>query len=219
MRHWMVLGLLACACGSSDNNNNGTPDSGPPAGTDGGTPDSGPPPGTGSFSGTVNGHSLTVKDAVFGNPNSSIMAIIASDQANLCTLLGGTTFPGGTVTVLGVAVVNLTIPPANVVAGNYDWFSLTSGVPSAGLWWDGAFALPTDCNGGGEAHVPTGGTITITQMGTTTGTHLKATYSNLTFDGGTGGTLNGTVDAVYCANASINPSCGKLLLARPPSTE
>jgi len=123
------------------------------------------------------------------------------------------------VTVLGVALVNYVNPPfpSDAVAGDYDWFGLTSGsLPGSGKWWDGAFALPTDCNGNGEAHVPTGGRITITQLGTTTGTHLKATYSNLTFDGGT---LNGNIDAVYCVNAKVNPSCGRLLLARPPSTE
>jgi hypothetical protein len=208
----MLLGLLACACGSSNDGNGGPPDSGPGA-------------GTGSFTGTVNGHSLTVHDAVFGNPNSGFVAIIASDQTNLCTLLGGTTFPGGTVTVLGVAVANLMVPPTNIVTGAYQWFPLQGGGQpgSPGLYFDGAFALPTDCNGGGEAFVPTGGTVTITQVGTTSGTHLKATYANVSFrptDGGTNvGTLNGSVDAVYCANAVANPSCGRLLLARPPVGE
>lgn len=212
MKRWMVLGLLACACGSSNDGN-------------GGTPDSGSPHGSGTFTGTVNGHALTVNDAVFGNPNSGFVAIIASDRSDLCALLGGTTFPGGTVTVLGVAVANLTVPPANVVAGAYQWYPLQgSAAPGPGLYFDGAFALPTDCNGGGEAFVPSGGTVTITQLGTTSGTHLKATYSNVSFkpsDGGTAnvGTLNGSVEAVYCANAVANPSCGKLLLARPASPE
>ena len=205
MKRWMLLGLLACACGSSDNN---------------GTPDSGQPAGTGSFTGAVNGHGLTVNDAVFGiDPNAKFVTLIASDRTSLCTLLGGTTFPGGTVTVLGVAMVNYVNPPfpSDAVAGDYDWYALASPTPpGAGKWFDGAFALPTDCNGGGEAHSPTGGTITITQMGTTSGTHLKATYSNITFDGGT---LNGSVDAVYCVNAKVNPSCGKALRAGPLSIE
>ena len=211
MKRWMLLCLLACACGGSNGGN-------------GGPPDSGSGSGSGSFTGSVNGHALTVHDAVFGNPNSGFVAIIASDQSNLCTLLGGTTFPGGTVTVLGVAVANLTVPPTNIVLGTYDWFPLQGqGTPAPGLYWDGAFALPTDCTGGGEAFVPNGGTVAITQLGTTTGTHLKATYTNLTFeqrDGGTAtGTLSGTIDAVYCPNAVANPSCGRLLLARPPSVE
>jgi hypothetical protein len=212
MKRWIGLCLLACACGGSNGGNGGPPDSGPGA-------------GTGSFTGTVNGHSLTVRDAVFGNPNSGFVAIIASDQANLCTLLGGHTFPGGTVTVLGVAVANLNASAMNIVAGTYDWYRLQGNTPPPpGLYFDGAFALPTDCEGGGEAFVPTGGTVTITQLGTTTGTRLKATYADVSFgpsDGGTAdlGTLNGNVDAVYCANASASPNCGRLLLARPPSVE
>ena len=204
MKRWMLLGLLACACGSSDG---------------GGTPDSGTPAGTGSFTGSVNGHSLTVNDAVFGiDPNAKFVTLIASDRTNVCALLGGTTFPGGTVTVLGIAMVNYVNPPfpSDAVPGDYDWYSLTSPTPpGAGRWFDGEFALPTDCEGGGESHSPTGGTVTITQMGTTSGTHLKATYHDITFDGGT---LNGSVDAVYCVNAKVNPNCGSLL-ARPPSLE
>jgi hypothetical protein len=210
MKRWMLLGLLACACGSSNDG--------------GGTPDSGTPHGTGSFTGTVNGHSLIVNDAVFGiDPYAKIVTLVASDRSNLCTLLGNTTFPGGTVTVLGVAILNYSNPPlpSDAVAGTYDWFPLSAGgVPTAGMWFDGAFALPTDCNGGGEAHLPTGGTVTVTQMGAAdAGSHLKATYTNVTFDGGTGGMLNGNVDAIYCAAATVNPSCGKLLLARPPAAE
>jgi len=209
MKRWMALCLLGCACGSDGNGGNGGP------------PDSGAPHGSGTFTGTVNGHSLTVKDAVFGDPGSALVALIAADQSNLCALLGGTTFPGGTVTVLGVALVNARTPPSAgpVVAGTYDWFDLQGNTaPGASLWWDGAFALPTDCNGNGESWLPNGGTITVTQMGTTTGTTLKATYSTLTFDGGVGG-LSGSVEATYCPAATIAPSCGRLLLARPPASE
>jgi hypothetical protein len=160
-----------------------------------------------------------VKDAVFGDPSSSLVAVVAADQNNLCTLLGGTTFPGGTVTVLGVAILNTNTPAGPVIAGTYSWFDLQGGgsLPT-GLLWDGAFALPADCDGNGEAWLPSGGTITVTQMGNTTGTHLKATYTNLTFDGGVGG-LSGSVEATYCPAATIAPSCGRLLLARPPASE
>jgi hypothetical protein len=196
MKRWLVLGLLACACGSSSGSND--------AGTS----------GTGSFTGTVNGHSLTVKDAVFGiDPYSKIVTLIASDLTNVCALLGGTTFPGGTVTVLGTAIFKEDPSGAfaDVTADSYAWTAFHTAVnPGPGKWWDGAFALPTDCIGGGEGHYPTGGTITITQMGTTSGTHLKASYSNLTFDAGTADTpLNGSVEAVYCANATIYPNCGR----------
>ena len=204
MKRWMLLCLLVCACGGSNNGG-------------GGGPDSGPPHGSGSFTGSVNGHALTVKDAVFGDPSSSLIAIIAADQNNLCTLLGGDTFPGGTVTVLGVAIVNARVPASPVVEGTYNWIDLQGGTLGPALWWDGAFALPTDCSGGGERWSPNGGTVTVTQMGNTTGKTLKATYSNLTFDGGTG-SLSGTVEATFCAAATVAPHCGRLV-ARPPSVE
>jgi hypothetical protein len=204
MKRWIVLCLFACACGSESSNN--------------GTPDSGTPHGSGTFTGTVNGHALTVNDAVFGiDPGSKLVTLVASDQSNLCTLLGGTTFPGGTVTVLGTALLNYSSPPlpSDVVVGDYTWFGLTTGIPTAGKWWDGVFALPTSCTSA-VAYPATSGTIAVTQVGTTTGTHLKATYTNLTFDGGT---LSGNVEAIYCAAATTNPSCGAAVLARPPQTE
>ena len=204
MKRWMLLSLLACACGGSSNNGGGTP---------------GTPHGSGSFTGSVNGNMLTVKDAVFGDPSSSLDAIIVSDQDNLCTLLAGTTFPGGKVTVLGVAIVNARVPAGPVVADTYNWIDLQGGgTLGPSLWWDGAFALPTDCNGGGQAFSPNAGTITVTQMGNTTGKTLKATYTGLTFAGATG-TLNGTIEATFCAAATVAPSCGRQLLARPPSVQ
>lgn len=201
MKRWIGLCLLACACGGSDGGN-------------------GNPHGSGSFTGTVNGHALTVRDAVFGDPSASLDAIIVSDQDNLCTLLAGTTFPGGTVTVLGIAIVNAnTSPSGPVVAGTYEWVDLQGGGPlPTGLIWDGAFALPTDCDGGGQDWSPNAGTVSITQMGNTTGKTLKATYTNLTFEGATG-SLSGTIEATFCAAATIAPSCGRQLLARPPSAQ
>jgi hypothetical protein len=169
----------------------------------------------------VNGHSLTVKDAVFGDPGSALVALIAADQSNLCALLGGNLLPGRDGDgARGRAGQCPDAPSAGpVVAGTYDWFDLQGNTaPGASLWWDGAFALPTDCNGNGESWLPNGGTITVTQMGNTTGTTSKATYSTLTFDGGVGG-LSGSVEATYCPAATIAPSCGRLLLARPPASE
>ena len=204
MKRWMALCLFACACGSSSSNP---------------TPDSGTPHGSGTFTGTVNGHALTVSDAVFGiDPGSKLVTLVASDQTNLCTLLGGTTFPGGTVTVLGTALINYSAPPppSDVVVGDYAWFALTTGAPLAGKWWDGVFALPTSCTTA-VAYPATGGTISVTQVGTTSGTHLKATYTNLTFDGGT---LNGNVDGdLLRGGDDRHPSCGAAVLARPPALE
>ena len=57
----------------------------------------------------------------------------------------------------------------------------------------------------------TAGTLNVTQVGNSGGTHLKVTLSNVSF--GTD-TLNGNLEASYCA-AAVNPVCGGSLLARP----
>jgi hypothetical protein len=208
MKRWMLLGLLACACGGSDNN---------------GTPDAGFPTGTGTITGTVNGQSLVVRDAVFGI-DAAFMTLVMADRTHVCELLGGNTLPSGQTTVLGLALLNWVGGTTNVgpiVTGDYTWFDLpgiqTGGpTPSPGHYWNGAFAIPTSCDTA-IASASTGGTVTVTQVGTTTGTHLQATLTNLTFDGGT---LNGSADAVYCPNAKINPACGGIsLLARPGNSE
>jgi len=208
MKRWMLLGLLACACGGNDNN---------------GTPDAGFPTGTGTISGMVNGQPLVVRDAVFGL-DAAFMTLVMADRTHVCELLGGNSLPSGQTTVLGIALLNWvggTTSVGPIVPGDYTWFDLpgiqTGGPqPTVGHYWNGAFVIPTSCDTG-NASASTGGTITVTQVGTTTGTHLQATLTGLTFDGGT---LSGTADAVYCPNAKINPTCGGIgLLARPGITE
>ena len=91
MKRWMLLGLLACACGSSDNN---------------GTPDAGFPTGTGTITGTVNGQQLVVRDAVFGI-DAAFMTLVMADRTHVCELLGGNTLPSGQTVVLGLALAQL----------------------------------------------------------------------------------------------------------------
>jgi hypothetical protein len=52
--------------------------------------------------------------------------------------------------------------------------------------------------------------VTVTQTGSTSGSHLKANLTGIQF--GTD-TLNGNIEASYCANLS-NSACGALV-ARP----
>ena len=207
LKRWMALGLLACACGSSSSNP---------------TPDSGTPTGSGSLTGSVNGQALTVRDAVFGiTPGSQNVNVVVGDRTGLCALLTATTIPGPT-TVFGFGLLNLATPttPAPVGLGSYNYVDLfhlpplTS--PGAGQWWDGAFAVATNCTPTGT--FATGGTVTVNQVGSTT-THLKVALNSLTFPDG--GTLAGNVEAVYCsALQSQNPPCGGIsLLARMPVTE
>ena len=166
MKRWMALCLLACACGSSSSNP---------------TPDAGPTLGSRTITGTVNGHALTVKDAVFGiSPGTNTVNVVMGDRTDLCALLTGTTIPGPT-TVFGFGLLNLSTPttPVAVVAGSYSSLPVPPHQPSgAGMWWDSAFAVATTCSPTGT--FATGGTMTLTQVGSTT-THVKVTLTNIAF--------------------------------------
>ncbi|HEY1908389.1 MAG TPA: hypothetical protein VGG91_20230 [Myxococcaceae bacterium] len=191
MKRWLVLGLIACACGSSD----------------GGSPDAGgnPNPG-GSLTGTVGGHPLDVKEAVFGiDPMTRLVWVYAADRTGVCALLGGTSLPG-TTTALALVMVNVTgTSTGDYTTGNYAWIDLAnvSGLPPPGLYWAGSFAVATSCTASttGDA---TAGTVSVTQVGNSTGTHLKLNVTNVKF--GTD-TLNGSLEASYCTTAAA-PTCG-----------
>jgi hypothetical protein len=198
MKRWLVLGLLVCACGSSSSNNNNN---------------NGVDAGSGSITGTVGGQPLAVKDAVFGFEGNAVLVLVG-DQQNLCTALGNTTLPSQ-LTVLLLSLANFT-PPSTVNphdTGDYAFFDLGGGgLPTtAGRYWFGDFdVVGTNCLAT-ATHPGTGGTVTVTQTGNTSGTHFKANLTGLQF--GTD-TLNGSIEATYCANL-INSPCGGALIARP----
>jgi len=199
MKRSMMAFLLACACGSSN----------------GGSNDAGSNTGSGNITGTVGGHGLTVKDAVFGiDPSTKVMTVVLADRTDVCTILGGSTLPTGTTTVLAFALLNYPggTSGTDVTTGAYAWFdSGNPTLPSPGKYFDSRFILPTSCSAA-VVSPSTGGTLTVTQAGTATGTHLKATLNSVTFGSDT---LNGTFEATYCA-AAANPNCGgSTLLARP----
>lgn len=192
MKRWMMIGLLACACGSN----------------------SGGSSGPGSISGTVGGHPLNVKDAVFAL-NSNQLTVAITDQANTCALLSGTTLPS-TTTVLFLSMANF-VPPATInphTTGDYTFFDLNGGNPpgSAGRYWFGGFeTVDTSCNGTVVAY-GSGGTVSVTQVGNSSGTHLKADLHGIQFGSDT---LNGNFEASYCP-ALTSTNCGNLI-ARPPA--
>jgi hypothetical protein len=191
MKRWLVLGLIACACGSS---NGGSPDAG-------GNPNPG-----GSLTGTVGGHPLDVKDAVFGiDPSTKLVWVYAADRTGVCALLGGTSLPG-TTTALALVMVKVTATgTGDYTTGDYAWIDLSSvsGLPPAGLYWTGSFAVATSCTASTTSD-STAGTVTVTQVGNSTGTHLKLNLSNVKF--GTD-TLSGNLEASYCTTAAA-PTCG-----------
>jgi len=205
MKRWLVLGLLVCACGS-DNKNNTTPDAGST--------------GSGTITGSVGGQPLTVKDAVFAVGNNTAIVMV-TDRANICPLLAGATLPGPT-TALLFSIANF-VPPSTLnplVTGDYAFFDLAADggtLPStAGQYWYGEFdGVDANCALTSN-HVADGGTVSITQVGNTSGTHLKANLTGIRF--GTDA-LNGSFEAIYCP-ALGNSSCGAgALLARPPAAE
>lgn len=193
MTRWIVLALIVCACGSSSDG--------------GGNP-------AGSITGMVGGHPLDVKDAVFGiDATTKLVWVFAGDRTGVCALLGGTTLPG-TTTGLALLMVNVTgaTSTGDYTTGNYTWLDLanTSGLPAPGLYWAGSFAVATSCTMSSSSDA-TAGSLNVTQVGNSAGTHLKVTLSNVSF--GTD-TLNGSLEASYCA-AAVNPVCSGSLLARP----
>lgn len=193
MKRWMVaVGLLACACGS-----------------DKGGGASGP----GSISGTVGGQQLNVKDAIFVLEDNAVLVLVV-DRENICTALSGTSLPG-TTTSLFLSIANF-VPPASVnphVTGDYAFFDLNGGTlpGAAGRYWFGGFESVTASCVATTTTLATAGTVSVTQTGNSTGTHLKANLTNLKF--GTD-TLNGNIEATYCAALATTP-CGGLI-ARPP---
>jgi hypothetical protein len=195
MKRWIVLGLVVSACGSSNGG--------------GGNPG-------GSITGTVAGHSLDVKDAVFGiDPTTKLVWVYVGDRTGLCNLLAATTLPG-TTSALALVLANVTGvgSTGDYTVGDYTWLDLANNpsLPPAGRYWAGSFAVASDCTTATNTDA-TAGTLTVTQVGNSTGTHLKATLNNLKF--GTD-TLNGSFEASSCA-AAVNPTCGGSLLARPPA--
>lgn len=192
MKRWMLLGLLVCACGS-DNGSGG--------------------PGPGSISGTVGGRPLSVKDAVF-SLDSNAVTVLVTDRENICSLLSGTTLPG-TTTALFLSVANF-VPPSSVnphVTGDYAYFDLGGGgfPATAGRYWYGGFETVDANCAPATVTFATAGTVTVTQVGNTSGTHFKANLTGLQFGADT---LNGSIEATYCPALS-STSCGTLL-ARPP---
>jgi hypothetical protein len=200
MKRVICLAVLACAaCGSSSGNNGG------------------PDAGTGnSVNGTVDGGSLNAQDAVFtftsnygGGLPDGVAIVAIADRANLCSLLQSSSEPTGNLNVLGVALVNVSFTGIQpLVTGPY---TLAAGVPqNVGQYYSGFFASGTCASN--TQYVPAAGSaaFNVTQVGTTSGTHLKGTFSNITFVNASG-SFSGTVDASYCAalNAPSNGCFGQ----------
>jgi len=197
---WMTVALLACACGSSSGNGN----------------DAGFSPG--SLTGT-GGMALTVKDAVFGiDPLYKDVVVIIADRTGLCGLLAGTTLPGDT-NGFGLALARWTgSAPADHTTGDYAWIDLStlSASTPPGNYWSGTYETVNSSCAVTASQDTSSGTVHVSQVGTTSGTHLKLTINSAAF--GSSGTLSGNIEATYCA-AVISASCGFLRARSPAATE
>lgn len=200
MKRIVLIVVAAClACGSSSNN-----------------PDGGSTPANG-VSGSVDGHALNVQDAVFtiasgGSlevPDGTVVLVLG-DRANLCSIFGSTTPPTGDATILALALVNASLSGLQpLAAGPYGFIDLNNPPTTIGSYWGGFLLTGPVCGVPTEYDPTAGSTLNLTQVGTASGTHLKANFSSLTF-GTQGSFTSGTIDATYCAalNNSVNPCLG-----------
>jgi len=208
MKLWMVMGLLAvAACGGS---NGSSPDGGQPS-----------PTGPGSMTGTVGGRGLVVKDAVFAiltSGSASGAAVVAlADRTGLCGALASNPAPTGSTVTLEFGLANVgasgLVPLAN---GAYTFLSSSGGLSAPGRYWLlGTFQTFDGCAVVPESIVEaTAGTVTVTQVGTTSGSNLQGSFSM----GFGSDSVSGTVNATYCA-ALETATCGLLLRQLPDSPE
>ncbi|MGZ6071157.1 MAG: hypothetical protein ACXWK8_08055 [Myxococcaceae bacterium] len=145
-------------------------------------------------------------DAVFGIEDATKdVVLFVSDRTGLCALLGGNLSPSGN-TILGAVLLNYSAAPLTsaLAPGDYAWFDAFSGTPPSGMWWDGVFALPSSCSSF-NARSATAGTMTVVEVGTKSGAHLRITLDDVAFGSDT---LAGSVEAVYCPAAKLAPNCG-----------
>jgi hypothetical protein len=162
---WLTSGCVLLACGGSN---------------------------PGSLNGSVGGHTLTVKEAVFIEIQSQVV-LVAGDQANLCGLLSGTVLPVGSGTLFQAVLAHYNgsnfIP---LVPGDYALAS-GGGVSEPGRYYLSKFATTSGCD---TVDVDaTNGAITVeTYEGARPEAHVKAKIA-LGFGNDS---LQGDLNATYC---------------------
>jgi hypothetical protein len=163
-----AIGFVLLACGGSNSN-------------------------PGSLTGSVGGHSLAVKEAVFIEIQSQVL-LVAGDQANLCGLLSGTVLPVGSGTLFQAVLAHYNgsnfIP---LVPGEYALAS-AGGVSEPGRYFLSEFATTNGCDTVNVVDV-TNGSITVeTYEGARPEAHVKAKIA-LGFGNDS---LQGDLNALYC---------------------
>jgi hypothetical protein len=147
----------------------------------------------GSLSGTVAGHSITVKEAIFIEIQSQVL-LVAGDQANLCALFSGTVLPVGSGTLFEAILAHYDgsnfIP---IVPGDYALVS-GGGVSEPGRYFLSEFATTNGCDTVDSVGATNGAITVETYEGARPEAHVKAKIA-LGFGSDS---LQGELNALYC---------------------
>jgi len=162
----LAIGLVLLACGGSD---------------------------PGSLSGTVAGHSITVKEAIFIEIQSQVL-LVAGDHANLCALFSGTVLPVGSGTLFEAILAHYDgsnfIP---IVPGDYAPAS-GGGVSEPGRYYLSEFATTNGCDTVNSVEATNGAITVKAYEGARPEAHVKAKIA-LGFGSDS---LQGELNALYC---------------------
>lgn len=198
IRHGSVLAiaLTAFACGSTIDVGQSNNADGGMTGNDGGASgsDAGPQltPGTASVTGTVNGESFVVKDAVgeVNNDGSSFHELWVSitDRADVCSLVQAGAESSANTKGIRLGLSSGSLPPLTIGPGTYVIGDTSTKKPAFA-----AFFLNTDatCTAGVGRVDATAGTITVSDI---TAGAINGTFE-LTFPSGS---LKGSFGATVC---------------------
>ena len=160
--------------------------------------------GGGNSLGSVGGNSLTVNEAIFA-VDQDVLILLAGDRTGICDIYGGSSTPSGKYVLLATTFINTNDGQntAPVVAGDYTVVSGPGSISTAGKYNITSFNVANGCTVSSSTDA-TSGTFTIQQVGTnTSGSHTTGNLNNMKFGADT---LNGAVNATYCAALLTNSS-------------
>ena len=160
--------------------------------------------GGGNSLGSVGGNSLTVNEAIFA-VDQDILILLAGDRTGICDIYGGSSTPSGRYVVLATTFINTNdgMNTAPGVAGDYTVVAGPGSISAAGKYNITSFNVANGCTVSSSTDA-TSGTFTLQQVGTnSSGSHTSGNLNNMKFGADT---LNGAVNATYCAALLTNSS-------------
>lgn len=155
----------------------------------------------GSLDGSVKGHEVAVKEALFAQAPDGELFIAAANQENLCAILNGDQAPVKEMDLLQISLANFNGAGFDPIAtGTYTYLStyITTGTAVPGLW---AYALLFWTNGC-DPYVPlspSSGTVTLESLGAPQAGAQTVVSVDLNFGGEH---LGGELKTTFCALAA-----------------